>query len=159
AATSQAGLLGIVSPKVAALTDGILKSMLVAKLKVGLSLLAALFCVGVSLVIGLGTGTAEPVAPTFVRIPDDPGTRALFSDELYPGGDPVGRVRRATAGVDPPEGPAEPAAKTELEGVWERVVAVKHGEKLEVLKGTEVTIERDRFELKVGNKRITVGTF
>ena len=92
---------------------------------------------------------------------DDPGTGALFSDKLYPvEGDRLVPPRAASAVLDPPpDGPAEPAAKTELEGVWERIIAVKHGEKLEVLKGTEVTVERDRFELKVGNRRITVGTF
>jgi uncharacterized protein (TIGR03067 family) len=49
--------------------------------------------------------------------------------------------------------------KTELEGVWDRVVAVRHGDKLDVLKGTVTTIRGHKFELRVGNRRITVGAF
>lgn len=49
--------------------------------------------------------------------------------------------------------------KTELEGVWQRIVGVRHGEKVEVARDTIVTIRGRNFELRAGNRRITVGTF
>lgn len=177
--TTGAAVAGLISPKAAALTEGVLKAMFLAKLKVVPGLIAGVLCLflGVQIFFWCTQSSARSVP---VALPDwaghdsaDPFLGAEFGPALD---DPERKdepPKEEPKAAKKPEGKTEPAkepakgepaktpagAKTELEGVWERVTAVRHGEKLDVPKGTILTIKGDRFELLAGNKRVTIGTF
>jgi RNA polymerase sigma factor (sigma-70 family) len=187
--TSGAAITGLISSKAAALTEGVLKAMFLAKLKIVPGLIAGALCLllAVQGLFWCAQSSARTEAPSFsistAEENADPFLGADLGDKKEPPpppmkGDPDGKDAPAkgepkkdeagkTKGKGEPKAEpgktepvkVEPGGKTELEGVWERITAVRHGEKLEVPKGTILTIKGDRFELVSGNKRVTVGTF
>ena len=143
-AASQGAVAGVVSTKVAALTEGVMKAMLISKLKIATAVLLVVALIGVG--AGVGTLTQKALA---ARQPEKPGK------DVPKDADPAVPNKTSAAANQPGNGakPAEPPKedKDQLQGTWRLVSAetdgLMFGEGRQEVKDTRLVIEKGSFTL------------